>query len=86
MDFKEEITKVLKKELNQEVNLETPPNYTLGDYAFPCFSLSKIYKKDPKQIVLDLSKKIKSKYFRIEANGPYLNFFIDGLHLILLYH
>ena len=77
MDFKEEITKVLKKELNQEVNLEIPPNYTLGDYAFPCFSLSNIYKKDPKQIALDLSKKIKSKYFRIEANGPYLNFFID---------
>ena len=77
MDFKEEITKALKKELNQEVNLETPPNYTLGDYAFPCFSLSNIYKKDPKNIALDLSKKIKSKYFRIEANGPYLNFFID---------
>src|SRR3989344_2354444 len=77
MDFKEEITKALKREINQEVNLEIPQNHTLGDYAFPCFSLSKIYKKDPKQIALDLSKKIKSKYFRIEANGPYLNFFID---------
>ncbi len=77
MDFKEEIVKELKKEVNADINLEVPPEYKLGDYAFPCFSLSKTYKKDPKIIALELSKKIKSKYFYAEANGPYVNFFLS---------
>ena len=42
------IAKVLEKETKQkEINLEIPPNPELGDYAFPCFSLAKIFKKAP---------------------------------------
>jgi len=77
--FKEEIIKALKKEVKADVELEIPPKPELGDYAFPCFSLSKIYKKDPNEIASDLSKKIKKNKFisEIKTIGPYLNFFIN---------
>jgi len=77
--FKEEIIKSIKKEVKADVELEIPPKPELGDYAFPCFSLSKIYKKNPNEIASDLSKKIKkSKYIsEIKTIGPYLNFFIN---------
>jgi len=77
--FKEEIIKALKKEVKADIELEIPPKPELGDYAFPCFSLSKIYKKNPNEIASDLSKKIKkSKYIEeIKTIGPYLNFFIN---------
>ena len=42
--FKEEIIKAIKKEVKADIELEVPPKPELGDYAFPCFSLSKIYK------------------------------------------
>src|SRR3989344_4002467 len=58
MDFKEEIIKSLKKEIKQEITLEIQPDNNLGDFAFPCFSLAKIYKKNPNEISLELSKKI----------------------------
>ncbi|MCH8003793.1 MAG: arginine--tRNA ligase [Nanoarchaeota archaeon] len=77
--FKEEIIKAIKKEVKEKIELEIPPKPELGDYAFPCFSLSKIYKKNPNEIASDLSKKIKkSKYIsEIKTIGPYLNFFIN---------
>ena len=71
-----EIKKELKKILGQDVTLEIPPESMLGDYAFPCFSLAKQFKKSPNEIALDLKKKLEKK-FRVETKGPYLNFFID---------
>src|SRR3989338_11306468 len=78
--FKEHITGLLKKEAKAEnVELETPPNPEMGDYAFPCFSLSKVYKKNPAEIAQDLAKKLKKDKFidEIKVIGPYLNFFIN---------
>ena len=77
--FKEEIIKALKKEVKADIELEVPPKPELGDYAFPCFSLAKIYKKNPNEIASDLSKKIKkSKNIKeIKVIGPYVNFFIN---------
>jgi len=80
MDFKQEIIKVLKKETGQkEINLEIPPNPELGDYAFPCFSLAKIFKKNPSEIAEELAKKIQLSGVinKIEVKGPYLNFFVN---------
>ena len=77
MDFKEEIIKALKKEIKEEISLEIPPDSSLGDYALPCFSLAKTFRKNPNEVALELSKKIKDKYFTVEAKGPYLNFFVD---------
>jgi arginyl-tRNA synthetase len=77
--FKEEIIKAIKKEVKTDISLETPPKPELGDYAFPCFSLAKIYKKSPNEIAEELSKKIKkNKYIsEIKTIGPYLNFFVN---------
>ena len=61
--FKEHIVKILKKETKlKEINLEIPPDSNLGDFAFPCFILSKSLKKNPHDIAEDLSKKIKYCY------------------------
>tara|TARA_Y100000310_G_scaffold290626_1_gene317977 strand:+ start:1751 stop:3379 length:1629 start_codon:yes stop_codon:yes gene_type:complete len=82
--FKEEIIKLLSKQINlkpKEIQdlVEIPPNQDLGDYAFPCFILSKKLKKSPKDIAEDLSKKLKptKNIESIKPTGPYINFFID---------
>lgn len=82
--FKQNIIKLLKKETKlKEIPLEIPPNSELGDFAFPCFILSKKLKKSPNQIAIDLAKKIpKPKNIsQIKAVGPYLNFFISKTNL-----
>ena len=59
--------------------IEIPPSPELGDYTFPCFALSKFLKKSPNEIASDLAKKIKSSDLeKIEAKGPYINFFINS--------
>ncbi len=78
--FKQNIIKLLKKHTSlKEIPLEIPPSPELGDYAFPCFILSKTLKKSPNQIAESLAKKIpKTKHIsKITATGPYLNFFIN---------
>ncbi|MBU3896302.1 arginine--tRNA ligase, partial [Patescibacteria group bacterium] len=77
--FKEHIINALKKEVKGNVELEIPPKPDMGDYAFPCFSLAKVYKKSPNEIAQDLAAKIKkSRYITdIKIIGPYLNFFIN---------
>lgn len=78
MDFQKEVLNLLKK-LVKEPTLEIPPNPELGDYAFPCFSLAKEYKKSPNEIAQELVRKIPlNKYIKeIRVNGPYINFFIN---------
>jgi len=77
--FKAEIIKLLKKEHIPEKLLLTPPNPEMGDYALPCFTLAKEYKKAPQDIAKELEKKLKptKNIEKITANGPYLNFFIN---------
>lgn len=86
MDYKEEITKILKKEIKAEVGLEIPPDNSLGDYAFPCFSLSKIYKKNPVEIANELKAKLEKEKIpfieKVEAKGPYVNFFIKKIDIV----
>jgi arginyl-tRNA synthetase len=74
-----ELCKLSGLKTDEVLNLiEIPPSSEMGDYAFPCFSLAKQLKKNPIQIALELSVKIKSKEFeKVEAKGPYLNFFLN---------
>ncbi len=81
MDFKKEIIKLLQPHL-EEVNeslIEIPPSPNLGDYAFPCFTLAKLYKKSPVQISKELEEKIQPSraITKVQATGPYLNFYIN---------
>ena len=84
--FKQKIVSLLSKEISlkpeQIENLiETPPNPEIGDYAFPCFILSKKEKKAPDKIAEHLAKQLSSKLpteiKSIKALGPYLNFSIN---------
>jgi len=82
--FKEEIIQLLAKqtklrEAEIENLIEIPPNSELGDYAFPCFVLSKHFKKSPDKVAEHLKNEIKltKNLEKIEAKGPYLNFFVD---------
>jgi len=84
--MKEEIISLLEKETRlkkDELNnlIEIPPNEELGDFAFPCFILSKREKKAPnviaEHIAKNLSSKLPKEIEKIEAKGPYLNFFTN---------
>jgi arginyl-tRNA synthetase len=84
INFKDEIIKLITEEFNEvegetlESLIEVPPSPDMGDYAFPTFSFAKVLRKAPNMIAEELAGKIKSEYFgKIEAKGPYLNFFID---------
>ena len=48
-------------ELSQLV--EIPPKTEMGDFAFPCFRLAKIYRKAPQMIAQDLKEKIGTADF-----------------------
>ncbi len=78
--FQEKIKKLIEQYSGiKNPSVELPPNNELGDFAFPCFELSKAMKKSPAEIAIELCQKIKKPIFlkEIKATGPYLNFFID---------
>ncbi len=90
MDFKlsisEEIASALKAVYDAEplsvseiaAGLEVPPDTAMGDYAFPCFKLSKGLRKSPMMIADSLKDAIHTDYLgKIESVKGYLNFFID---------
>jgi len=103
--FKKEIINLLFKQTKltkQEIErlIEIPQNPDLGDYAFPCFILSKpglhdemwgnvekdfFDKKNPTTIAKHLSEEISLSFSKniekIQAVGPYLNFFINKQQL-----
>ena len=59
--------------------LEIPPKAEMGDFAFPCFKLAKVFRKAPPMIAADLKEKIGCPEFlsKVEVLGGYLNFFVD---------
>ena len=65
--------------------MEIPPSPELGDFAFPCFSLSKEFKKNPaiisKELSERISKSLPKEIERVESNGPYINFFVNKILL-----
>ncbi|MCL2592944.1 MAG: arginine--tRNA ligase [Defluviitaleaceae bacterium] len=84
MNFKNEIAKILVGVTNLEFNdivdsIEVPQNSEMGDFAFPCFKLSKEMKKAPNMIASELAEKIKPNEFieKIEPVSGYLNFYVN---------
>ena len=79
MNLKEEIINCIKEATPiSNIKLEVPKDFSHGDYAFPCFTLSKEMKKSPVDIAKDLVSAITlpSSIEKAEAVGPYLNFFV----------
>ncbi len=84
MDNKLHIAQALDKviaPLNLETILnliEVPKKSDLGDFAFPTFTLAKTFRKAPQVIAEELAQAIDTSNFeKVEAVGPYLNFFLD---------
>ena len=68
MDFKMEIAKLISSAADIDVNevisaIEIPPNSEMGDYAYPCFKLAKVFRKAPPMIANELVEKIEKKDF-----------------------
>lgn len=74
--FKQEIKKLFETVDISDISISVPPNPEMGDFAIPCFALSKTLKKSPQIIAEELSKKFSSNLFeKIVSNGAYLNFY-----------
>ncbi|EMB53242.1 arginyl-tRNA synthetase [Streptococcus mutans 11A1] len=67
--------------LEQEIILnllEKPKKSNMGDIAFPTFTLAKMMHKAPQIIASELVSQINNSYFeKVEAVGPYINFFLN---------
>ena len=81
MDFEKNIANFLKKQLGlKQINLERPSSEKMGDYSLPCFKIGSNPVKEAKTLK---SKLKKPNYIsKIEAVGPYLNFFIKESTLL----
>lgn len=85
MDYKQKIADLIAAAVDNQltadqisVKIEVPKTLDLGDYAFPAFMLAKILRKAPQAIAQDLVAKLPQDGFeKIEAVGPYINFFLD---------
>lgn len=86
MDFKIEISKILKNNIEQlseqEIMdmLEVPPNPEMGDFSFPCFKLSKIFRKAPQMIATEICEKIEKTDFikEVKVLSGYVNFYVNS--------
>ena len=87
-NFKKEIVSVLQPlaqltDKEVEKQLTVPPEHNMGDYSFPCFILSKSWKRSPQEISAYLAEKLaefidSGSWIREVKNvGPYLNFFCN---------
>ena len=83
----EKILAEIKKILNQvgvegEIELTSPPNPEMGDFAFACFGVAKFWQMNP----AEAAKKISSQFEvrssqmieKVVALGPYVNFYLNS--------
>ncbi|MFX1516943.1 MAG: arginine--tRNA ligase [Promethearchaeota archaeon] len=86
MQYESVVIQLLKQVLSLSQNeiselLNIPPDVKFGDISFPCFKLSKEFKKSPQLIAKDLEMKIKipadSIIREVKAVGPFVNFSFD---------
>ena len=84
MDYQKTIISFIQKhtQLSEEFiinSLEIPPKHEMGDFAFPCFSLARQFRKNPTAISQFLAQKSSQLegFQKIIAIGPYLNFFVN---------
>jgi len=75
--------------IDTTLDLTTPPNSEMGDFAFPCFAIAKAEGKIPADVAIDIAEKLNELYTKedtkistlisdVKAFGSYVNFFLDG--------
>ncbi len=79
-----EIARCLKEHAGLEEGIvrlliDIPPNPDMGDYTLPCFTLKERFQKAPALIANGLADAplTGGQITRVEAHGPYLNFFVE---------
>lgn len=85
MNYKQKVSQALATALDDQLSqaeifekIESPKTLNLGDYAFPTFTLAKVLRKAPQMIAQEIVEKInKDGFEKVEAVGPYVNFFLD---------
>lgn len=88
MDYKVLIAKLVKAHvdaLTEEEILalvEYPKNTAMGDFAFPCFRLSKVMRKSPQDIATGIAENIQEPdvFSEVTAVAGFLNFKINPAH------
>ena len=84
-EIKEEIAKCIATALNKDVvdilnNIEVPKDSKMGDFAYPCFKLSKELRKAPFVIAEEIKSNIKlsNNISKVESVSGYLNFYVNN--------
>ena len=90
IDFKEKIAGIIAKtipdadpEMVRDI-VEVPQDQKMGDYAFPCFRLAKIFRKAPQMIAADIAEGIKGDplFEKVEQVNAYVNMFLSKEQII----
>ena len=85
------IAELILKNIDLEINLndilekiEVPKEKSNGDFAFPCFFLSKVLKKSPVIIANELKEKLDgdNKFSKIDSVNGYLNFYLNSENVV----
>ncbi len=85
MDFKKKLSQELQPHMGEMTHeeilttIEIPKNAEMGDFAFPCFKLAKVFRKAPNAIAEELAEKLvlTDAFEKVENIGGYLNFFVN---------
>ena len=67
------------KHAAEQLEITTPPDNTMGDYAVPCFNIANVIKRSPVEVAQVIAGNARSGKLieRAVATGPYVNFFVN---------
>jgi arginyl-tRNA synthetase len=84
-EIKEGIRKEIRKITKEKIFLEEIEESKEGDFSFRTFKLGKKLNKNSEKISKEISKRISLGDYldKVEAKGPYVNFFLDYSKLIV---
>ena len=84
IDYKMKIAEIIAKAADMEAEevcsmIEVPSDEKMGDFAFPCFRLAKVFRKAPPLIAQEIAEKISAEemFEKVEPVNAYLNMFVS---------
>ena len=84
IDYKMKIAEIIAKAADMEAEevcsmIEVPSDEKMGDFAFPCFKLAKVFRKAPPLIAQEIAEKISAEemFEKVEPVNAYLNMFVS---------